>query len=119
MEEIDLKELFYIFWNKKVWIILLTILFAIFGFVYTKYMLVPDYESSATLILTKSNQAQNNTITGNDVTLNQQLVANYTELMKTNNIIRQVIRKPWIYQSNRRGVKRKCNSKFRNIDSIN
>ena len=30
MEDIDLKELFMIFWNKKIQIILLVILFAIF-----------------------------------------------------------------------------------------
>ena len=91
MEEIDLKELFDIFWKKKVFILLCTIVFAIVGFGYTKYYLVPDYQSSTTLILTKSNQGENNTITGSDVTLNQQLVATYTELIKTNNIIRQVL----------------------------
>lgn len=92
MEEIDLKELFDIFWKKKVFILLVTVLFAVLGFGYTKYVVVPEYESLTTLILTKSNNTENNTITGNDVTLNQQLVATYTELIKTNNIIREVLK---------------------------
>ena len=34
MEDIDLKELFMIFWNKKIQIILFIILFAIIGGIY-------------------------------------------------------------------------------------
>lgn len=87
MEEIDLKELFDTFWSKKFFIILITILFAILGLFYTKYMVEPMYKSTATFVLT----TQNDTITQTEVTLNQQLVATYTELIKTNNILRQVI----------------------------
>lgn len=91
MEEIDLKELFNIFWSKKIFIIVTTILFTILGLFYTKYMVKPMYQSTATLILTKSDSGQGTTITQTEVTLNQQLVATYTELMKTNNVLRQVI----------------------------
>ncbi|MBO5478811.1 MAG: hypothetical protein J6A04_03745 [Clostridia bacterium] len=89
MEEIDLKELFNIFWSKKLFIILITIFFAILGLFYTKYMVKPVYKSTATLVLTKSDNAEG--ITQTEITLNQQLVATYTELMKTNSILRPVI----------------------------
>lgn len=91
MEEIDLKEFFNIFWSKKLFIIIITILFAILGVCYTKYMVVPDYQSTATLVLTKSDNMQTSTITQTEITLNQQLVATYTEIMKTDNVLSQVI----------------------------
>lgn len=91
MEEIDLKELFNIFWSKKLFIIMVTLTFAVLGLYYGKRIVIPDYKSTATLVLTKSNNAETSTITQSEVTLNQQLVATYTELIKTNNILRQVI----------------------------
>ena len=91
MEEIDLKELFNIFWSKKLFIIMVTLTFAVLGLYYGKKIVIPDYKSTATLVLTKSNNTETSTITQSEVTLNQQLVATYTELIKTNNILRQVI----------------------------
>lgn len=91
MEEIDLKELFNIFWSKKLFIIMVTLTFAVLGLYYSTKIVIPDYKSTATLVLTKSNNTETSTITQSEVTLNQQLVATYTELIKTNNILRQVI----------------------------
>jgi capsular polysaccharide biosynthesis protein len=91
MEEIDLKELFNVFWSKKIFIIIVTILFAIVGWFYTMYMVKPIYKSTATLVLTKSDSTDETTITQTEVTLNQQLVATYTELIKTKNILGEVI----------------------------
>lgn len=91
MEEIDLRELFNIFWSKKIWIIFITILFALIGVFYTNYMTTPDYKATSTLVLTKNNKDNSSTITQSEVTLNQQLVATYTELIKTNNVLREVI----------------------------
>lgn len=90
MEEIDLKELFTMFWGKKVFIIIVIILFALIGVFYTKFLVQPEYMSTATLVLTK-NDNNGSTITQTEVTLNQQLVATYTELIKTSNILKQVI----------------------------
>lgn len=90
MEEIDLKELFNMFWSKKLSIILIVVLFAIMGVFYTKFMVKPDYKSTATLVLTK-NTSDNETITQSEVTLNQKLVATYTVLVKSNTVLRQAI----------------------------
>lgn len=91
MEEIDLKELFSIFWSKKLFIIMVTLTFAVLGLYYAKKIVIPNYKSTSTLVLTKSSDTETSTITQSEVTLNQQLVATYTELIKTNNILRQVI----------------------------
>lgn len=98
-EEIDLKELFDIFWKKKGIIIVVTILFAVIGFGYAKYFVTPKYRSATTLLLAQ-NSAQKtennigevtNEITQTDITLNQTLVSTYSVLVKSKNVISQVL----------------------------
>ena len=95
MEEIDLKELFNIFWNKKLEIILVVFIFAIIGVVYTVGLKTPMYSSYTKLVLVMSETKDgdsSNSITATDVTLNSKLVSTYSELVKSKNIIRQVIK---------------------------
>ena len=93
MEELDLKELLILFWHKKTQIILIIMLFAIVGVLYTLGFVTPLYTSSTTLVLaTSDDSAQStNTITTTDVTLNSKLVSTYSELVKSKNVLRQVI----------------------------
>ncbi len=94
MEEIDLKELFSVFWRKKLSVILIIIIFTIIGFVYTLGFITPMYSSSTTLVLATSNNAErseNTTITATEITVNSKLVSTYSELVKSKNILRQVI----------------------------
>lgn len=90
MEEIDLKEIFDMFWSKKVLVFTIVLIFTIMGIVYTKYFIKPDYKATSTLVLTK-NSSDNKTITQAEVTLNQKLVATYTILVKSDNVLKQVI----------------------------
>lgn len=97
MEELDLKELFQIFWNKKGTIILIVILFIMLGVAYTIGMTTPKYKSSTTLILTKADSTTTTptggeSITQTDITLNQKLISTYSELIKSNNVLRSVIK---------------------------
>ena len=95
MEDIDLKELFMIFWNKKIQIILFIILFAIIGGIYTIGFIKPMYTASTTLVLATSSgentQDATNSITTTDVTLNSKLVSTYSELVKSKKVLRKVI----------------------------
>lgn len=96
MEEIDLKELFNIFWSKKIQIILVVIVFMIIGAVYSIGIKTPMYSSSATLVLAmaetnEKNKAAENSITTTDITLNSKLVTTYSELVKSKKVLRQVI----------------------------
>ena len=93
MEELDLKELFTMFWNKKVQIILIVAIFAVIGLIYTMGFVTPVYTSSTTLLLATSAQSDgtSNTITTTDLTLNSKLVATYSKLVESKNVIRQVI----------------------------
>ena len=100
MEEIDLKELFEMFWNKKAQIILLILIFMVIGIIYSVGFVTPMYSSSTTLVLvgtgsnsTDPNQTTTTTdgITTTDITINSKLVATYSELVKSKNILGQVI----------------------------
>lgn len=96
MEEIDLKELFEIFWHKKVQIILIILIFMVLGIIYSIGFVTPMYSSSTTLVLagTASSTDQNQvseSITTADLTINSKLVATYSELVKSKNILGQVI----------------------------
>lgn len=95
MEEIDLKELFEIFWHKKVQIILIILIFMVIGVIYSVGFVTPMYSSSTTLVLagtaSSTEEQSQNTITTADLTINSKLVATYSELVKSNNILGQVI----------------------------
>ena len=93
MEEVDLKEFIMLFWNKKVSIILITIIFMFIGIIYSVGFITPKYTSSTTLLLATSESANSktNTITTSDITLNSKLVSTYSELVKSKNVTRQVI----------------------------
>ncbi len=96
MEEIDLKELFEIFWHKKAQIILIILIFMVLGVIYSVGFVTPMYSSSTTLVLagTSSSADENQvseTITTADLTINSKLVATYSELVKSKNILGQVI----------------------------
>ena len=95
MEELDLKEIFSLFWNKKIQIILITAIFMVIGVVYTLGFVKPVYTASTTLVLAKienqKNQNGDDTITTSDITLNSKLVSTYSELVKSKKVLRKVI----------------------------
>ena len=95
MEEIDLKEIFSIFWKKKVEIILIIAIFAVLGYIYTTVFTTPMYTSSTTLVLAGTNdetaEGEQDSITTTDLTLNSKLVSTYSQLVKSNKVVRQVI----------------------------
>ena len=69
MEELDLRELIYMFWSKKVQIIVITLLFVIIGGVYSYMFTTPKYKSSTTLVLATINNdtKDNSTLWSNNV----------------------------------------------------
>lgn len=95
MEELDLKELFSIFWNRKLEILLITIIALIVGVLYSYFYLTPVYKASTTLILVQSSKTVDKTgdssITQTDLTLNSKLVSTYSEIMKRKSVLSKVI----------------------------
>ena len=95
MEELDLKELFLVFWNKKLEIILIIILLMIVGVVYSYFFITPLYKASTSLVLAQSSatveQSGQAAITQSDININSKLVSTYSELIKSKAVLRQVV----------------------------
>ena len=102
MEEIDLKELISIFMKKKILIIIVVLLFAIVGAIYTVRFIVPLYQSSTSLVLVQvggDSQAETNSITTTDITLNSKLVDDYREIARSKAVANKVIENLNLQQS--------------------
>ena len=99
MEELDLKQLLTIFWNKRIHIISIVLIFLVIGTTYTFMFVKPKYQADTKLLLTQQfelvEEGNVNTkkITQSDITLNQKLVSTYSELVKTKNVLREVTKR--------------------------
>ena len=94
MEELDLKELLQIFWEKRIQIILITAIFMTVGVIYTLGFVTPKYQSTTKLLLATNSSVGSSgseSITTTDITLNSKLVSTYSELVKSKKVIRNVI----------------------------
>ena len=95
MEELNLKELLDLFMGKILQIILIVIIAAGIGIIYTMGFVTPKYSSSTSLVLTTSEKSaevdSTNSITTTDITINSKLVSTYSELVKSKKVLRQVI----------------------------
>lgn len=94
MEEISLKEMFDYFMSKKMYIIIITLIAVFIGGIYGLLIKKPMYNSYTTIVLATTNEnssANNQGITQSDITLNQNLVSTYREIIKSRRILNQVI----------------------------
>lgn len=93
MEDFNLKDLFNIFWTKRVEIVLIMAIAVVVGFIYSYLLLKPEYKSTTSILLAKSNTSQSTdvTSTSSEITLNQKLVSTYSDLIKTDRVLTQVI----------------------------
>lgn len=88
MEEINLKELFDYFIDKIKYIIIATLVCCLIGGIYTKFLTIPMYKSSTTVIL-GSNQ-EGTGITQSDISINNNLVSTYAEIITSRRVLEQV-----------------------------
>lgn len=95
MEELDLKKLINIFWNKRLHIIVISLIAIIIGTIYSFYFVAPKYEAYTTVVLVKDaatgEDSSGQTITSSDVGLAQNLIGTYSKLVKSKNVLRQAI----------------------------
>lgn len=96
MEELDLKEMFNMFWTRKVQMILIVLIFVVIGGLYSYLYVSPKYKAYTTLLLASSsedNDNTNKTVTTTDISLNNNLVSTYSVLIKSKPVLREVINK--------------------------
>lgn len=90
METIDLKELFEYYKSKFGIVILFAALVGILGCLYGLFIQKPMYKSSTSIVLI-SEAKDNSQLTYNDVSVNQNLVSTYSEIVKSKRVLGQVI----------------------------
>ena len=90
METIDLKELFEYYKSKFGIVILFVALVGILGCLYGLFIQKPMYKSSTSIVLI-SEAKDNSQLTYNDVSVNQNLVSTYSEIVKSKRVLGQVI----------------------------
>ena len=88
MEEINLKELFDYFIDKIKYIIIATLVCCLIGGIYTKFLTVPMYKSSTTVILGSNQDGAG--ITQSDISINNNLVSTYAEIITSRRVLEQV-----------------------------
>ncbi len=92
MEELDLKELLTIFWEKRLQIVLIVLIFAVIGIAYSYLIVKPEYQATTSLVLVQSTtDAAGGAITQADVTLNSKLVTRYEEMVTRDVILEKVV----------------------------
>jgi capsular polysaccharide biosynthesis protein len=91
MENINIREIgSYLL--QKIWLIAI-ILLVVFagGEVYTAFLKTPLYESSTNVVLISDTSAKTQQVTNNDITLSNNLVKTYSEIVKSRSVLTQVI----------------------------
>ncbi len=87
---IDLKELFNVVKNNLVFIISLTLSFALISGFYTKLMIPKTYSAQATMIV-NTRPDQNAVVTYDQINSAKQLVGTYAVILKSDTVIDKVI----------------------------
>lgn len=88
MEEIDLTQLISYFKSKWFYVLFAVSLFFCVASIYVNQIRTLEYTSYTKIIL---NQASSEAINSNDINLNQSLVPDYTEIIKSKLVLNQVI----------------------------
>lgn len=89
MEEFDVKALLRHFWSKLYLIIAILVITVAAGEVYTLNFQTPEYKSTTKLVLTNENSSTNFTVS--DIQISNNLVTTYSEIVKSENVLSQVI----------------------------
>lgn len=90
-ENIELKRIFDILKSKMLLIVFILITFTLLGYVYSYYYVVPEYKSTATLLLIPNEGTEKQGITATDLNLNAELISTYSNIAKQPKVLKQVI----------------------------
>lgn len=92
MEEIDLRDLFDYLLDRIIYIII-TIVILVSGIIlYDCYVKTPLYSTYSTIALVKNSSETNQTLTQTDISINQNLVDTYSQVVKSKKVIKGVIK---------------------------
>lgn len=92
-EEINLKDIFDMFWDRKIGMIIIILLCIVAGYVYTTFFVTPVYEATSKAILTSNvdGESESGEMTTTEVTLNNSLLSTYREIVTSDSVVSKVI----------------------------
>ena len=90
---IDLWQIGYILWQQAVWIVLVAVLCADLGFAVAAFAIRPTYSASADMIVNNKKNAATQTgdVTSSDLNASSTLVSTYSVILKSHNVLGQVV----------------------------
>ena len=92
-ENVNLKRLSSVLKKNSIKIVIVLFIFAICGYFYSYNMVTPKYKSVSTMVLASNNLNQEgNTVTQTELTLNKSLISTYGKILKSKNVLGQVIK---------------------------
>lgn len=87
--EIDLLEILRVLWDNLKYIVLVSLVLGIIGFVASKTLLTPIYEASAKMIV-NTRYDENQTVTNDQLTSAKKLVDTYAIIIRSRDVLNQV-----------------------------
>ncbi len=92
-EEIDLKNVIQMFWDRKVGMVIIILLCIVAGYVYTTFFVSPVYKATSTAILTNNTEGEEgkSAVTQTEVTLNNSLLSTYRGIATSDSVVTKVI----------------------------
>ncbi len=93
IKELELKQFLKLFWDKKIFIVIVVIIFAIIGKVKIDYFTTPVYQATGKLICARTEESINTgtTVTSTELNMPSSLSETYAALIKSDLIVNQVI----------------------------
>ena len=88
--EISLKRIVEIFMASISFIVVVTLVVGVVAFVYSETMIVPEYESTVTMLVNNAAGQQIDKTLGSDITASQMLVDTYIIIIKSNTVLNKV-----------------------------
>lgn len=88
--EISLKRLVEIFMASISFIVVTTLIFGIVAFVYSETMIVPEYESTVTMLVNNDSGQRIEKIMSTDIAASQMLVDTYIIIVKSDRVLNEV-----------------------------
>lgn len=89
-EDISFKRLAEILWRHVSLVLAITMIMGVLSFLYSKIMMVPEYESSVTMYVKNEVESSMNKTLGSDIQTAQMLVNTYIVILKSDTLLSEV-----------------------------
>lgn len=99
---LDVRKVLFRIWQNRLLFLMITVLAAVIGFLYSALIIKPIYSASAEMVVNNRSDGQATTITQSDLTASSNLVDTYAVILKSHTVLEKVIKDcdlPYTYNS--------------------